>query len=274
LYVLLKRFVYRALTSGSTGVFQNLFGVGLMKCITYVSRVVTRQNGAMIPTGLPEIFRLARKKNAQDEITGILSYRKGHYIQVLEGPELAVDRLFSKILNDPRHRRVTALLDMPISERCFSNWDMKLLESVGRDSRFLSFLEKNSKAISLLSQNQRQLFEIFYSLDRTSQTRRFTRSYVDKDLSLTAWPDFTVVKPSPVVIELCARLTKGPHSYNALTESGEFGTRQQIDKILNEFKTLDILKVRESSKQLYSVESAATKAPNRFYSKMKGFLGL
>ena len=259
---------------GFAGAFQNLLGVGLMKCIAYVSRVVARKNGAMIPAGLPEIFRLARKQNARDGITGILSYRKGYYIQVLEGSELAVDHLFSKIRNDPRHQQVTVLIDVPISERCFSDWDMKLLESVGRDSRFLSFLDKNFKAISLLNQNQRQLFEIFYRLDRTSQRRRFTKTYEDKALSLTAWPDFTLVKPSPVVIELCARLTKEPHSYRALTESGEFGTLQQIDKILNDFKALDILEVRESSKQLYSVESAGTKAPSRFYSKMKGFLGL
>ena len=45
-------------------------------------------------------------------------------MQTLEGPEIAVKTLLEKIKNDLRHRRLTFLMETPISERSFGNWSM------------------------------------------------------------------------------------------------------------------------------------------------------
>jgi len=200
----------------------------------------------------------------------VLSYRKGYYIQVLEGDAASVDRLFSNILKDSRHESVTVIMDFPIAQRAFPDWDMKLLESVNKDARFTRFVSNNFETVKSLGQHQQRLFEIFYQLD--NRASNVTENYDDHDLMLSAWPDFTALKPSPVIIELCARLTKKPHAYKVLRESGEFGTQQQLDKILNKFEMLEILTVTGSSGQA-NFPSPANE-PTSFYAKMKDFLRL
>ncbi|MCG3808270.1 MULTISPECIES: BLUF domain-containing protein [Psychrobacter] len=74
-----------------------------MKCIAYVSRVPISDRTIRMPTGLSDIVSVSRKHNPKSQITGIISYREGQYLQVLEGPYLEVDKLMSKIASDPRH---------------------------------------------------------------------------------------------------------------------------------------------------------------------------
>jgi len=191
-----------------------------MKCILYISKVMAADDGAIIPRGFSEIFRVARKNNAQANITGALSYRNGHYIQILEGEELAVDQLFSKISNDRRHTEITVLINQSIVKRSFPDWDMKLPQSVNRDPEFIRFFKASGYAISSLDRNKRTLLELFYNASTASKT--LWQAYKGKDLKLKAWPDFNVIKPSPVVIELSARLTKKQCSYSSLCDSRDF----------------------------------------------------
>ena len=245
-----------------------------MKCILYISKVAARQDGAVIPRGFSEIFRVARKNNAQNKITGALSYRNGHYIQILEGEELVVDQLFSKISNDRRHEEVTVLINQSIVKRSFPDWDMKLPQSVHRDPEFIRFFKASGYAISSLDRNKRTLLELFYNTTNTASTSLW-QAYKGKDLKLTAWPDFNSIKPSPVVIELSARLTKKQCSYSSLCDGREFGTAEQLDKILRKFESLGVLDVTTSVGRDPSIDDlASTNKTNGFYSKMKQFLGM
>ena len=45
----------------------------------------------------------SRVNNARDAITGLLFYKEGLFIQLLEGPAEAVGRSFDRISRDPRH---------------------------------------------------------------------------------------------------------------------------------------------------------------------------
>jgi acylphosphatase len=65
-----------------------------------------------------------RRKNATLGVTGMLLYQNGSFLQVLEGEREAVDQLFEKISADPRHARVTKIVEEPIAERAFANWSM------------------------------------------------------------------------------------------------------------------------------------------------------
>lgn len=73
---------------------------------------------------LKEILQIARENNTREDITGLLLYRGGNFIQVLEGPEDAVMNLYGKISRDPRHTGVETLLKGPITERQFADWSM------------------------------------------------------------------------------------------------------------------------------------------------------
>lgn len=241
-----------------------------MKCITYVSKFIVSTNGAMIPSGLADIFSTSRLKNREYNITGVMSYKQGRYIQVLEGDTENIDRLLANIEKDPRHQEMEVLLDFPISRRYFPDEPMKILPSVKNDLDFIKFINANNHAISFLNESQLKLLSFFYNpIHKSSQ---FTTDFVGKNLMLTAWPDFTVIVPSPIIIELCARLIRSPYSYNELLNTREFG-EEQLKKTLITFNALGILKVMDMTTRPPPTPEKSNTDSSSFYMKMKSFLG-
>jgi hypothetical protein len=78
---------------------------------------------------LKAILELARTKNAKASVTGMLLYSAGNFFQVLEGDEVALNALFLTIAADPRHKRVTRIIDEPIAQRDFGDWSMGFAEA-------------------------------------------------------------------------------------------------------------------------------------------------
>lgn len=70
------------------------------------------------------ILESSCKNNAADDITGMLLFHNGQFLQVLEGPKSAVEACFARISNDSRHVSVAKLLDEELPARCFSQWSM------------------------------------------------------------------------------------------------------------------------------------------------------
>ena len=73
---------------------------------------------------LDGILMAARRNNPQAEITGALICRQDMYIQLLEGPDEAIDALFARISVDDRHDEVKVEVITDIDERMFPEWDM------------------------------------------------------------------------------------------------------------------------------------------------------
>jgi hypothetical protein len=73
---------------------------------------------------LLQLLEQLRDNNARRGITGILLYKGGNIMQVLEGEDEAVRTLFAKIQQDQRHRGVFKLLEEPIKDRQFSSFTM------------------------------------------------------------------------------------------------------------------------------------------------------
>jgi hypothetical protein len=97
------------------------------------------------PQELAEILHIARRKNEAAGITGMLLYRGGHFLQVLEGPDERLAVLLDKLERDSRHLQVRVLLDGCINARAFGTWSMAFQDISGIDpdelpsySRFLA----------------------------------------------------------------------------------------------------------------------------------------
>ncbi len=73
---------------------------------------------------LEAILRVSRRNNQRDEITGMLLYKGGNIMQVLEGPEEKVLALVDTLRHDPRHYGLQILLRNQIAERQFNQWAM------------------------------------------------------------------------------------------------------------------------------------------------------
>ena len=91
-----------------------------MFCLVYASTATE-----LLPSReLLELLRQARDHNATMGITGLLLYKKGIFMQALEGDETAVRALYAKIGRDARHHHVSTLLAIPTTERQFPQWSM------------------------------------------------------------------------------------------------------------------------------------------------------
>jgi hypothetical protein len=73
---------------------------------------------------LLEILDQSRESNKRTDITGMLLFKDGHFLQVLEGEEESVRELFSRIARDSRHGKVRILAEGVRDRRSFVDWSM------------------------------------------------------------------------------------------------------------------------------------------------------
>jgi hypothetical protein len=73
---------------------------------------------------LLQLLDKARRYNESLEITGMLLYKDGNFMQALEGDEAQVHSLSARIAKDPWHKDIRILLDSPCAEREFPDWSM------------------------------------------------------------------------------------------------------------------------------------------------------
>ncbi|MES2061018.1 MAG: BLUF domain-containing protein [Bacteroidota bacterium] len=91
-----------------------------MKNIVYVSTAVKLLDDDQ----LLNILASSRKNNNELNVTGVLLYSEGTFIQALEGDNNDIDFIFSKIEKDLRHKNMITLINEQISQRSFSDWSM------------------------------------------------------------------------------------------------------------------------------------------------------
>jgi hypothetical protein len=74
---------------------------------------------------LSQILLTARRNNANAHVTGCLICRGDLYLQLLEGPEEAVARIYDSILEDDRHLEVALRVHRQTEMRMFDGWAMR-----------------------------------------------------------------------------------------------------------------------------------------------------
>ena len=91
-----------------------------MKQLAYVSTAVR----LMTDNELTDILKVARRRNAENDVTGVLLYSDGTFIQVLEGQADSIDTIFDSIVNDKRHKNIIKLVDDKLDVKYFPDWNM------------------------------------------------------------------------------------------------------------------------------------------------------
>lgn len=75
-------------------------------------------------TDIRDILDVSRRNNVQEAITGLLIFREGHFLQLLEGDEKSVRNVLGKILLDDRNYSLRVLIEAEGESRLFANWAM------------------------------------------------------------------------------------------------------------------------------------------------------
>jgi hypothetical protein len=86
----------------------------------YVSSEVYRFTEAQ----LKDLLEVSRRKNSACDVTGLLLYLSGNFIQLLEGSKEDVLATRARIAADTRHRGMNTLLEGPCEKRDFQDWSM------------------------------------------------------------------------------------------------------------------------------------------------------
>lgn len=91
-----------------------------MYSVVYVSSATQHFSAA----DLVQLLDVSRRNNAAANVTGMLLYRNGNFMQVLEGERENVEAVYARIAPDPRHSGLLRLLREEHSARQFPNWSM------------------------------------------------------------------------------------------------------------------------------------------------------
>jgi hypothetical protein len=92
--------------------------------ILYTSKTYGRLSEA----DLSKLLHQCREYNQLINVHGILCYNHSDFIQVLEGPETAVIKLYQKIIDDERHHDCK-LINISLTDKyIFKNWSMGYID--------------------------------------------------------------------------------------------------------------------------------------------------
>ncbi len=74
---------------------------------------------------LKGIVKTAVRRNAANDITGLLCFNRNYFLQCIEGERSVVNETFNLICRDSRHEKVTLVSYEDITEREFTDWAME-----------------------------------------------------------------------------------------------------------------------------------------------------
>ncbi|GAA0854399.1 BLUF domain-containing protein [Aliiglaciecola litoralis] len=122
--------------------------------LAYISSATSEPTSA----DLQAILDVATDKNQQHKITGFLMYAERIFYQIIEGPKTEIDTLYSNLLRDTRHSKVTRILYNPISSRRFADWSMAFMRFdkindipvKGYSNYFHEYLKSGKKTLNIL----------------------------------------------------------------------------------------------------------------------------
>lgn len=98
---------------------------------------------ATIEFGEAELLKLLTQAwtlHRAHDITGMLAYSNGRFLQVLEGRPAAVQSVYHNIAADLRHGKLEKLADGPVPHREFAGWHMGFATPSGRRVQLPGFL--------------------------------------------------------------------------------------------------------------------------------------
>ena len=105
-----------------------------LRTIVYVSSAAPNLGVA----DLEFILADARRRNAENGITGVLLHHDESFMQCFEGPAAAVSSTYQRIRASRQHSGLVEILDEPIGRRRFEGFDMGSAQATASELLALS----------------------------------------------------------------------------------------------------------------------------------------
>lgn len=112
--------------------------------------------------GLKKILHTAQTNNAKANITGVLLFNSGYFLQAIEGSRAQINQLYHVISADQRHQGVQLISMNDIDHRNWSEWSMQpvsiseneelVYQKYSGQTKFNPFLLSSKDAILFLEE--------------------------------------------------------------------------------------------------------------------------
>lgn len=132
------------------------------------------ENSDNLLQDLRDILTIARDFNVRHQICGVLYYADNTFFQCLEGEQVVVEALFTRIQRDPRHHQIIHFGTHPIERTEFKQWSMKYVQRNSNIEHFFKGLDQEAFNISMLNENNLMQFlnELLIAEQTVIQTRK------------------------------------------------------------------------------------------------------
>ncbi len=99
--------------------------------VAYVSKLVVNDinNQNEIELILQDIIEVCNRNNKRRDVTGMLYYGEGCFLQYLEGQKKDVIVTLQRIKNDHRHSEFSIMMHEETARRIFAEWSMKFISN-------------------------------------------------------------------------------------------------------------------------------------------------
>lgn len=112
---------------------------------------------------IQDIVKVSTENNAETNITGVLFFHEGRFLQIIEGEEETLHALAKEIEADPRHTNYKTLIDTQEKERSFGSWKMGEIQ-LGKGKSFdAEYLESITKSFEKLMVPSCDMLVHFYT---------------------------------------------------------------------------------------------------------------
>lgn len=108
--------------------------------MVYQVLYVSHSTNDMSQNDLDRLLSISRQNNRENQITGILMYNAGVFIQLIEGPPMKVLDLVDHIKKDRRHTNYRALIERTSKTRLYPAWDMKYVANEGVSREWMNII--------------------------------------------------------------------------------------------------------------------------------------
>lgn len=119
---------------------------------------------------LLHLLEKSRANNSELSITGMLLYKGGNFMQMLEGDRDTVKKLYDTIKRDTRHKDVTTITTDSIKKRSFENWSMGFcnMDKLGDLPRYKDYLKQTLNPDAFQEDSQ-SAYQLMMSFDETNR---------------------------------------------------------------------------------------------------------
>ena len=140
--------------------------------LLYVSVATKGLNQSVID----DILASSQLRNQRNAITGLLIYKSGYFLQLLEGPEQKVRETLGRIEKDTRHCKVEVIQEVDSDKRLFPGWSMAYAAETSFDKQWFEDLIRYCRKLQLDTEGTdenlwQQLVDLALDIHRSGQKK-------------------------------------------------------------------------------------------------------